>query len=86
MRFATAVALTLCALAWRSPASSSPLARASALSESRYHVERHALGNGLVVLLHEDHSVPTVTFWQWFKVGSRNEHPASPASRTSSST
>jgi len=75
MRFATAAALTLCALAWRSPASSSPLARASALSESRYHVERHALGNGLIVLLHEDHSVPTVTFWQWFKVGSRNEHP-----------
>ncbi len=44
-------------------------------SEARLKVERHALPNGLVVLLHEDHSVPAVTFWQWFKVGSRNERP-----------
>ena len=48
---------------------------ASPLDESRYRVERHVLGNGLVALLHEDHSVPAVTFWQWFKVGSRDEHP-----------
>src|SRR5262245_3820191 len=51
------------------PAATSPL------DETRYRVERHVLDNGLVVLLHEDHSVPAVTFWQWFKVGSRNEHP-----------
>jgi len=38
-------------------------------------VERHVLDNGLVVLLQPDHSVPTVTFWQWYKVGSRNEGP-----------
>ena len=38
-------------------------------------VERVELSNGLVVLLHEDHSVPVVTFWQWFRVGSRNERP-----------
>ena len=31
--------------------------------------------NGLVVLTLEDHSVPTVTFWQIFRVGSRNERP-----------
>jgi len=52
-----------------------PAAAPSALSEARFGVERHTLKNGLVVLLHEDHSVPTVTFWQWFKVGSRNERP-----------
>src|SRR5204862_4993411 len=52
-----------------------PPASPSLIEESRYHVERHRLANGLVVLLHEDHSVPAVTFWQWFKVGSRNEHP-----------
>jgi predicted Zn-dependent peptidase len=38
-------------------------------------VERHRLANGLTLLTHEDHSVPTVTLWQWFKVGSRNEQP-----------
>jgi len=38
-------------------------------------VDRHVLPNGLVVLLHEDHTVPVVTLWQWFKVGSRNERP-----------
>jgi zinc protease len=50
-------------------------AEAPALSPASFRVERHALKNGLVVLTHEDHSVPTCTFWQWFKVGSRNERP-----------
>src|SRR6266850_2203143 len=38
-------------------------------------VERHVLSNGLIVLTHEDHSVPTITLWQWYRVGSRNESP-----------
>ena len=46
-----------------------------ALSPASFKIERHTLKNGLVVLTHEDHSVPTCTFWQWFKVGSRNERP-----------
>jgi predicted Zn-dependent peptidase len=46
-----------------------------ALSPERFKVERHRLDNGLVILTREDHSVPAVAFWQWFKVGSRNEHP-----------
>ena len=46
-----------------------------ALSPATFKVERHTLKNGMVVLTHEDHSVPAVTFWQWFKVGSRNEAP-----------
>ena len=25
--------------------------------------------------MHEDHSVPTVAFWQWYRVGSRDERP-----------
>ena len=45
------------------------------LSPGRFPVEKHTLSNGLVVLLHEDHSVPAVTFWQWYRVGSRNEAP-----------
>jgi len=48
---------------------------ASVLSEQNFKVQRHVFDNGLVVLLHEDHSVPAVTFWQWYRVGSRNERP-----------
>ena len=47
----------------------------SALSAENFKVERFTLGNGLTVLLREDHSVPAVAFWQWYKVGSRNEAP-----------
>jgi predicted Zn-dependent peptidase len=47
----------------------------SAWLAKHFAVERQVLPNGLVLLMHEDHSVPTVTFWQWFKVGSRNERP-----------
>ena len=46
-----------------------------AISPATFKVERHTLKNGMVVLTHEDHAVPAVTFWQWFKVGSRNEAP-----------
>jgi zinc protease len=35
----------------------------------------HSLGNGLVVLLLEDHTAPVATFWVWYRVGSRNELP-----------
>jgi predicted Zn-dependent peptidase len=49
--------------------------RASSLTPENFKVEKHVLDNGLVVLLREDHSVPAVTFWQWYKVGSRNERP-----------
>ena len=46
-----------------------------AVSPATLAVERHTLKNGLVVLTHEDHSVPVCTFWQWYKVGSRDERP-----------
>ena len=46
-----------------------------ALTPATFPVERHTLTNGLVVLTHEDHAVPACTFWQWFKVGSRDERP-----------
>jgi zinc protease len=46
-----------------------------AISPATLAVERHTLKNGLVVLTHEDHSVPVCTLWQWYKVGSRDERP-----------
>src|SRR5262245_54796765 len=52
-----------------------PAPAGPALSPATFKVERHTLKNGLVVLTHEDHAVPAATFWQWFKVGSRNEAP-----------
>lgn len=38
-------------------------------------VERHELPNGLVVLTLEDHSVPVMTYYTFYRVGSRNERP-----------
>lgn len=38
-------------------------------------VEKYQLENGMTVLLHEDHTVPTVSVHQWYRVGSRNERP-----------
>ena len=36
-------------------------------------VERFVLPNGLTVLLHEDHSVPLISYHTWYRVGSRDE-------------
>lgn len=36
---------------------------------------RTVLPNGLGVLLREVHTAPVVTFWAWYRVGSRNEVP-----------
>ena len=53
------------------PARAKP-ASAPALSQANYPVERYSLDNGLTCIPHEDHTVPVVCFWQWYKVGSRN--------------
>jgi zinc protease len=39
----------------------------------RFKVEKYKLENGLTVLLHEDHSVPLISYQTWFRVGSKNE-------------
>lgn len=38
-------------------------------------VERSQLANGLTVLVHEDHSLPLVSLYLFFRAGSRNERP-----------
>jgi zinc protease len=38
-------------------------------------VKVHALANGLKVLLFEDHNIPSVALYTFFRVGSRNERP-----------
>jgi zinc protease len=45
------------------------------VSKLRFPVTKKVLPNGLTVLLYEDHSVPTVTYLTWFRVGSKDEEP-----------
>lgn len=45
------------------------------LDPKRLEVVEHTLKNGLKVRLIEDHAVPTVTYYTFFRVGSRNERP-----------
>ena len=48
-------------------------AAAQKLPEIKY--EKYELPNGMDVILHEDHSMPTVAINIWFHVGSKNERP-----------
>ena len=43
--------------------------------ELNLKVERFKLENGLTVLLHEDHTIPMISFHTWYRVGSRDESP-----------
>lgn len=47
----------------------------SAQSQLKIPYTRHLLSNGLNVILHEDHSTPTVTVNTWYHVGSGYEKP-----------
>lgn len=38
-------------------------------------VETHTLKNGMKVIIHEDHSIPNVAFYIFYRIGSRNERP-----------
>ena len=69
---ALAVAAQAAAKPKPAPAKTKPAA-APVLSQANYRIDRYTLDNGLTVILHEDHTVPAVCFWQWYKVGSRNE-------------
>jgi zinc protease len=38
-------------------------------------VKKHTLANGMSMIIHEDHDIPNVALYLFFKVGSRNERP-----------
>lgn len=40
-----------------------------------FPVVKYKLQNGLTVLLHEDHTVPLISYHTWYRVGSRDEAP-----------
>lgn len=38
-------------------------------------IQRHTLDNGLTIVTRELHHAPVISFWLWYRVGSRNEIP-----------
>ncbi len=46
-----------------------------AASFTKEHITVHCLQNGLKILLYEDHSIPNIAYYTFFRVGSRNERP-----------
>ena len=71
MRAALAVALLTAPLAAQSP----PPAPAPDGAPLKLPYSQFTLPNGLHVILHEDHTVPTVSVNIWYHVGSANERP-----------
>jgi len=51
----------------------SEVRRLDAWTDEATRVERFALGNGLVVIVWEDHSAPVFAYQTWLRVGSRHE-------------
>ncbi len=50
------------------------IARTSAFGQE-LKFEKYALPNGLTVILHQDHTLPTATINLWYKVGAKDELP-----------
>src|SRR5579885_420806 len=42
-----------------------------------FNLRQEKLGNGLTVIMVEDHTVPIVSYQTWFRVGSVDEQPGS---------
>lgn len=61
--------LSICAAALLAAALPSPAAA------QKLAVQRHTLDNGMTVLTHEDHSIPMISLYVFYRVGSRNERP-----------
>lgn len=47
----------------------------SASLKINFPVTKFQLANGLTVILHQDRSVPMISYHTWYRVGSRDEHP-----------
>ncbi|MDR0499119.1 MAG: insulinase family protein [Holophagales bacterium] len=45
------------------------------LGAQSFEVKTHTLKNGMKILVQEDHAIPNVAFYTFFKIGSRNERP-----------
>ncbi len=45
------------------------------LAAQNLAMKKHVLANGMTVIIHEDHDIPNVALYFFYKVGSRNEKP-----------
>jgi zinc protease len=48
---------------------------ATAAGAQSFEVKTHTLKNGLKILVQEDHSIPNVALYTFYRIGSRNERP-----------
>src|ERR1041384_7564234 len=48
---------------------------AAAARAQSFDVKTHQLKNGMKILVQEDHSIPSVAFYIFYRIGSRNERP-----------
>ena len=48
---------------------------AALVAGQQLDVKTHTLDNGMKLLIHEDHNIPNVALYFFFKIGSRNERP-----------
>src|SRR5690349_24972407 len=60
-RLSIGLVLSLCAVA--------------AINAQNFEVKTHQLKNGMKILVQEDHSIPSVAFYIFYRIGSRNERP-----------
>jgi zinc protease len=61
--------------AWFFAAALAALSLSLGAAFTKEDVKVHSLANGLKVLLVEDHNIPSVALYTFFRVGSRNERP-----------
>src|SRR2546423_2185989 len=52
-----------------------PTRSQGAASAPDYGVKTHKLKNGMKILVQEDHSIPNVALYIFYRIGSRNERP-----------
>lgn len=51
------------------------ISAASAARAQSFEIKTHQLKNGMKILVQEDHSIPSVAFYIFYRIGSRNERP-----------
>ena len=51
---------------------------AAAAHAQTFEVKTHTLKNGMKILVQEDHNIPNVALYTFYRIGSRNEHPGTP--------
>src|SRR5258708_32887913 len=47
----------------------------ASLAAQTFEVKTRTLKNGMKVLVQEDHTIPNVALYIFYRIGSRNEHP-----------